>query len=262
MKKLKSNFLIFVFSLAACSLQLTACYAMNLDKLKVYFLAGDYKSAISEGEKLLAKSAHPDYSDELYYLLGLSYMKDGNYLRASDIFEIILKEFKESKFKEEAKLGLGDTYLLRGDSVKARDCYEDLIKGNSGTRLKAQVYYRLSQIGFRIQDTQAAKDYLDKIKADFPLSPELRLDKDSYSLLNSSADIYYTVQVGAFSNIENAKGIAEKLAKHGYPAYIEEVNSGGKQSYRVRAGKMRLRQEALALENKLSQEGYPTKIYP
>jgi len=53
--------------------------------------------------------------DELYYLLSLSYLKDGNYLRASDIFEIILREFKGSRFKEDALLALGDTYFLRGD---------------------------------------------------------------------------------------------------------------------------------------------------
>ena len=29
-------------------------YALNLDKVKVYFLSGDYKAAISEGEKILA----------------------------------------------------------------------------------------------------------------------------------------------------------------------------------------------------------------
>ena len=53
-------------------------YCLNLDKVKVYFLEGDYKSAILEGEKLIAQDPH---SDELYYILGLSYLKDEGTVR-------------------------------------------------------------------------------------------------------------------------------------------------------------------------------------
>jgi len=234
-------------------------YALNLDKLKVYLLEGDYKGAISEGERLIAGDAH---SDELYYILGLSYLKDGNYLRACDIFEIILKEFKNSEFGDEARLGLGDTYFLRGDFVKAEDCYKDLIESNPQTRLKAQAYCRLSQTGYKNGNMQQGKEYLDKLKQDFPLNLESMLNKDLYPLSDSSSDTYYTVQVGSFTNITNARNLTEKLIQKGYPAYMEEASFKGKASYRVRVGKLRLRQEILTLENKLSREGYPTKICP
>jgi tetratricopeptide (TPR) repeat protein len=247
---------IFTF----CILHFTfPCYALNLDKLKVYFLSGDYKSSILEGERILASSGSSSVGlDELYYILGLSYLKDGNYLRASDIFEIILKEFKDSAFKDDALLGLGDTYFLRGDYDKAQGQYQELIETNPRTKLRALVYYRLSQIGFKKGETQAAKEYLDKLKDNFPLNLEAKLNQGLYPL----SDIYYTVQVGSFSNRINANSLVQKLIGKGYPAYIEEVVSEGKTIYRLRVGKLRLRQEVLELENKLSQEGYPTKIYP
>jgi len=234
-------------------------YCLNLDKVKVYFLEGDYKGAILEGEKLIAQDPH---SDELYYILGLSYLKDGNYLRASDIFEIILKEFKNSAFCGEAKIGLGDTYFLRSDFAKAKDYYKDLINSNPETKLKAVVYYRLSQIQAKLGDTQQAKVYLDKLKQDFPLNLESRLNKDLCYFLDSASDIYYTIQVGSFSNITNAKNLTGELIQNGYPAYIEEINFQGIQTYRVRIGKLPTRQEAVNLERKLSQKGYPTKICP
>jgi tetratricopeptide (TPR) repeat protein len=237
----------------------TNTYALDLQQVKVYFLEGDYKSAILEGEKLLAQDAH---SDELYYILGLSYMKDGNYLRASDIFEIILKEFKNTPRKDEAKLGLGDTYFLRGDFYQAQGYYKDLIDTNPGTKLKAQVYYRLSQVGFKKGDTQLGKEYLDKLKQEFPLYPESKLSQELYTLTDSSSGIYYTVQVGAFSNITNARNLTQKLIHKGYPAYVEEINIKGETSYRVRVGKSLLRQEIINLADKLSQEGYPTRIFP
>jgi len=247
-----------------CCLGFRICQAdaSDMRSMKVSFLNGDYKQAILEGEKLLAKDAHSDNSDELYYILGISYLKDGNYLRASDIFEIILDEFKNSKFKEEAKLALGDTYFLRNDFARAEEYYKDLIEKNPQTNLKAQIYYRLSQSAFKRGDTEQGVKYLDKIKEEFPLNPELRLNKDLSSLPDSSENVYYSVQVGAFSKIVNANNLVQKLSQKGYPAYIEQANSAGQVSYRVRVGRFHLRQEAVDLEKKLFQEGYPTKVFP
>lgn len=238
-------------------------YALNLDRLKVYFLQGDYKAAITEGEKIIASTGQSKDIDELYYILGLSYLKDENFLRASDIFEIILKEFKESRFKEQAKLGLSDAYFLKGDFDKAQSYLIDLVNTDPDTKFKAQVYYRFSQIGFKKGDTQQGREYLERLKKEFPLNAEARVYKDIPLSADASPDFYYTVQVGSFSNGTNAKVLTDKLIQKGYPATIEEVNlAGGEKSYRVRVGRFTTRLEAINLENKLIQEGYPTKICP
>ncbi len=219
-------------------------YSLNLDAIKVNILEGDYKSAIKEGERLIAKEPH---SAELYYLLGISYLKDGNYLRASDIFEIIIGEFKDSKFKEEAKLGLGDTYLLRGDFNKAEELYRELIN-NPESKFKEQAYCRLSEAGFK---------------------------KGNGSQENISG-IWYSIQVGFFSNANNAKLLTQKLISNGYPAYVEEsASSTGKAygfgyrrpnhgllAYRVKVGKLNSRPEAEELSRKLAREGYSVRICP
>jgi outer membrane protein assembly factor BamD (BamD/ComL family) len=233
-------------------------FALNLDKLKANFLSGDYKSAIIEGEKMLASESNEAGLDELYYILGLSYLKDGNYLRASDIFEIILNEFKNSKFKEEAKVGLGDTYFVRGDYEKAEGYYKELMNSNPQTKLKPQIYYRLSQVGFKKGDKEQGKDYLSKLKQKFPLSPEARINNE----VPDFSSIYYTVQVGSFTKKANAENLTQKLIEQGYPAYMEEPAVQDKVSYKVKVGKLNTRQEALDLENKLIQQGYPTKICP
>lgn len=238
---------------------ISPAYALNLEKLKVYFLEGDYKSAISQGEKVLASySAHSPNLDELYYILGLSYLKEGNYLRASDIFEIIIREFKDSQFKDEARLSLGDTYFFKGDYDKAQMQYSNSINSNPRSKLKALLYYRLSQTALKKGDTQAAKEYLDKLKSDFPLNLEIKLNKDLYAL----TDIYYAVQVGSFVNYTNARNLCDKLIAKGYDAYLEEAGADNKKIYRVKVGRLKSRPEAAQLENKLSSEGYPTKILP
>jgi tetratricopeptide (TPR) repeat protein len=251
---------------------ISQAYNLDLDKIKVNILKGDFKQAIVEGEKILSTQEEKKDLDELYYLLALSYLKDANYLRASDIFEIVMKEFPDSKFKDDAKLGLGDTFLLRGNLDKAQNSYEELLKTNPDTKLKAQVLHRLSQIGFKKGDTNQGKMYLEMLRQEFPANIELILNKDLYPIASPASvsgvtakpilELYYTVQVGAFSKQANAENLVKKLSGEGYPAYSETISSQGKESYRVRVGKVSSRQEAVILAEKLSQEGYPTKIFP
>ena len=233
-------------------------YAVNPDKLKMYFLSADYKSAISEGERLIAISGQGYRSDELYYLLGVSYLKNENYLRASDIFEIILKEFNNSLFREAAMLGLGDTYFLRGDYQKAGESYRKLISDFSRAKLKAVAYYRLSQCAAKTGNTQEARDYRDKLRQEFPFNPEAKLNTG----IALSGNFYYTVQAGSFLNSTNANNLAQRLQEKGYSSYVEESSKADKTVYRVKIGKFTNRQDALELENKLSREGYPTKVCP
>jgi len=235
----------------------TPSYALDLARMREYFLRGDYSSCIKEGERILADTKDYKDIDAVYYLLGLSYMKEGNYLRASDIFEIILQEFKNSPFKEEAKLGLADTYFLRGDYTKASSLYKDLMSSFPQTKLKAQLYYRISQCAYKTGNTLEAEEYSSRLKKEFPLNIESELATD----LNPPAS-FYTVQVGCFSNKQNAQNLTQRLIKNNYPAYIEELNSLEKTVYRVRVGKFKLLKEAEVLRDKLSREGYPTKIYP
>jgi len=233
-------------------------YAVDLDPLKADLMAGDYKAAIAKGEKMLATSEHDKDADGLYYFLGLCYFKDGNYLRASDIFEIIIKEFKGSRYEYEAKLGLADTYFARGDLENAKAGYLALLNDNAAVALRVRLYSRLGQCEARLGNAASAKDYLDKLSRDFPLNMEAGMD----SCPLPGSGFYYSVQVGSFANKANAENLIRQLERKGYSAYIEEALSQGNPVYRVRSGKFVARQEALELEARLSKEGYPTKICP
>jgi len=237
-------------------------YALGLEKIKVDILKEDYKAAITEGEKILAQ-VRPDTAglDELYYILGISYLKDGNYLRASDIFEIILNEFKKSKFHDQAKLGLADTFLLRDNLDQAENNYKELIEKNS--KLSQEAYYRLSQIAFKRGDTDQGKEYLSKLNKDFPFDAQSSLEKPAPTqAVSAPVEFYYSVQVGSFGKEENAKNLRDKLNGASYEAYIEETGSDAEKVFRVKAGKLKTLPEAQELAIKLAKEGYPTKICP
>jgi tetratricopeptide (TPR) repeat protein len=280
----------------------SSVFALDLNNLRNYFLNGNYKICISEGEKILAQSGSRKGLDEVYYILGLSYLKEGNFLRASDIFEIVLNEYRDSKFKDEAALGLGDSYFMKGDYSRALSIYRKLLKDRPRTKLKPAVYYRLSEIGKRTGDRQNQQFYQEKLKKEFPLSPEALSDKE---FLPGSRNVYvpaeprreavnlpagkpvnapeniipapevkpasreqdlisggYSVQVGAFSSPENARKLTSKLKSQGFPSYISVAESLNKKIYKVRVGGFPGFGEAKDAENKLKTHGYPTKIIP
>lgn len=237
---------------------LNQSFALNIDKVKISFLSGNYKEAIKEGERLMAASGVSNGAlEELYYLLGLCYLKDGNYLRASDIFEIIISEIGDSKFKDEAIMGLGDTYFLRGYIEKAEESYRKLLEESPKSKLVPQLLYRLSECSAKRGDIVSAKDYLLRLKKEYPANVETIVDKDL-----SVPELLYSVQVGAFTRPANANNLAKKLNEDGYDAYVEDTIFSGRKVYRVKVGKLKTRYEAAQLAKKLSQEGFPVKIIP
>jgi DedD protein len=46
----------------------------------------------------------------------------------------------------------------------------------------------------------------------------------------------WVVQLGSFSSQENASGLVKQLQKEGYPAFLEQLDSGNGVVYRVRVG--------------------------
>jgi tetratricopeptide (TPR) repeat protein len=239
-------------------------FCLNTDNIKTAVLSGNYRQAVIEGEKIIAGKSNSSGLDEVYYLLGLSLLKEGSYRRAAGYFETVIKDYRQGRFVEEARLGLGDTYLLRGEADYARSAYKELIESSPAAKLKAQALQRLSQVSFTSQDSATAKQYLERLDKEFPQNIEpktvLRVESAKISLLTQDGE--YSVQVGSFSSKSNAEGLVGKLSQGGYTAYTEIVTPSGVVSYRVKVGRLNSRQDAEDLEKKLSKEGYPTKICP
>jgi len=250
MKKILLIFLFCIFSNTA--------QALDLSRIHAHLLRADYLSAINEAERILAEQKGQEQGiDELYYLLAIAYLKNGNLLRAADIFEIIINEFKNSRFRDEAYLGLGDISLLESDYADAEKRYREFLMDNSSSRLAALANFKLAQALLKQGKWEDAKECLKYIEENYPLSLEAKLIKKL-----SGLEMFFTVQVGSFSNQNNAQILWQKLSQQGYPAYLQEVESEGKTIYRVRVGKLETRQEAEKLEKELSSLGYPVKIFP
>ena len=72
----------------------------------------------------------------------------------------------------------------------------------------------------------------------------------------------WAVQLGSFSNKENAERLAADLRKQGYAAFLSQLESDGDALQRVRVGPQKDRPAAEAVAAKLSAAGHPGQVVP
>ena len=72
----------------------------------------------------------------------------------------------------------------------------------------------------------------------------------------------WAVQLGSFSNKENAERLASDLRKQGYAAFISEVSTNSGQMHRVRIGPLKDRPSAEQMAARLAKVGHDGKVVP
>ena len=97
---------------------------------------------------------------------------------------------------------------------------------------------------------------VEKIEANKEKSAEINLSRKENEVREAEIQANvglsaWVVQLGSFSNEENAQSLNKKLRKAGYPAFVEPLNKYGETSYRVRVGPEIKRSEAELLLKKL-----------
>lgn len=252
MKKKKAVFIIF--QLLVVSFQLSVySYADSLGRAEALYLQGSYSESIN---CLGIRDRDGKARDNVYYLLALNYLKISDTEKAREKLQFIIDNFKDSKYFDSAKLAYADSFFLEQNYTRAKELYEALIK--SSVKLSSTAYLRLGQCALKSGNWQEVKNYGDTLAQNYPLSLEAALFKE----LLKNNEFFFTVQVGCFANLENARRLANKLKSENFDSYIDELSLSGNRLYRVRVGKLKSRQEAEEQKLLLEKEGYPTRIFP
>ena len=243
----------FFFLVSGFWLLVTDVCADSLNRAEALYLEGSYSESIDECAMNIARNKA---QDKAYYLLGLTYLKINDTAKAREKLKILIDNFRTSPYLESAKLSYADTYFIEQDYPRAQELYEDIVKNNS--RLAGAAYLRLGQCALKSGNWQNAKSYCSILQQKYPLSLEANLARELFE----RQEFYFTVQVGSFTNLQNAQRLVNKLKSNNFDAYIDELNSQKNPMYRVRVGRLSLRQEAEKLKNILEAGGYPTRIFP
>lgn len=239
--------LIAVFILLANSV-----YGYSIDEVKKAYLYGDYNGAI----KLAFELSEEKLSDELLYYLGLSFSKLGNYPQARKYLRKLLKRYPDSKRYQSALVKLVDCYFLEDNLERAQALYISILDKYPSAKYKPLIYLRLAQIAAKQGSWSAKHKYVDILAEDYPGSLEYVYAKR----LKRRGD-FFTIQVGAFSDKDNALSLVRKL-KPRYSVYMVRETYQGLPLYKVRVGKFNTRKEAVVLAEILQDKGYPTRVYP
>jgi len=226
------------------------------------FLKGDYKSVIKVCDDILYLSdrykSKKRYVDELYYLAGVSCLKSGDLVKAEAYLSSLISECKKSHLIDDAYLALAEVFFIDEDYKNATELLTYYTKAYPKESSLPQAYLRLGQIAQKSGRWNEARSYFDKIEKDFPLSFEAELMPS----LGDEEDFFFTVQLGSFNNLKNARKLKKALEANGYSPYIVEVRSSNSTFYRVRVGRLNSRSEAMRLANTLESQGFSAKVYP
>ena len=78
----------------------------------------------------------------------------------------------------------------------------------------------------------------------------------------ASATGMWAVQLGSFSNKENAEKLAADLRKQGYAAFLSQLTTGNGQLHRVRIGPQKDRAAAEEMAARLAKVGHKGQVLP
>jgi len=228
-----------------------------IKEANIIFLKGDYAALIKTAETTpTVKPLTLNEKKELLYLIGMSYIKLGNYAKAKKTFNDIL-ELKGAKFREYAYIGLADSYFLEGNFNNAINVYEYVAKTYPSSERITSVYNNLGLSYKEKKDIDKANFCFKKINEQYGSSFEA--EKVTYTPTGTKP-AYYIVQLGAFRSMSNAKKLVRQLSRKKYDSYIQKINQSGRILYRVRGGKFSNKSYALRLGRRLRRDGFSVKI--
>lgn len=219
--------------------------------------------------------------------------EDGRYAEASELGERVLKEAEEVLGPDDPKIAaflnnLAVMYYAQGRYADAIARYERAIAiteqslGANHPRVKALqeglnlCRKRLTEQTMpkeeaEIDDGEEAADVTENAitappsreKTVTSLTKYGEKVKASISGLPRTTQKLFTVQVGAFASLANAKTVQERLEKNGYEATITTVESSGKMLHKVHVGSFDTRTKARALSEEIrTLTGLETLVTP
>lgn len=226
-------------------------WAVSLNDAYKHYLSGNYPEAIAKAKRM------GDSNDVLYFL-AITNIKTGQYEEARFYLRKLLRQSDDASWKQMALLKLVDSYFLEENYVKAKPLYEEIKDTYPLSSYLPVVYLRLAQIAAKQGLWDDKRKYLKILREKYPQSGELR-----FAPVLDRYDDFFTVQLGVFSERQNAVALKEELRDKKYDnVYVDEEKTDNQLIYKVKLGKFKQRRDAENLLSQVSEQGYSARIYP
>ncbi|MDD5085704.1 MAG: SPOR domain-containing protein [Candidatus Omnitrophica bacterium] len=265
MKILKSKTLIAAavfalflpFLIAGCASYSTQISAKeSLDNITILYLKGNYDEVIRSGRMLNLSSSQPEVVKALYYV-GVSLLVEKRFIEARRYLEAVEKNDKGKELAASAALRFADSYYLEGKSKQAFQLYESFTRAYPSSSLLPSAYKKLFEVCQAVGDFKQADQYRETLLSQYPSS----IEAQQLGGKEEKPD-YFTIQVGAFFDENNARRLKLELEVLGYKPAIIKAREEKTVLYKVRLGQFKTRAEAAYVAGQLEARGYPARVCP
>lgn len=229
--------------------------AADIESLEVYILKENYSQAISAGEEMLGYVSAGETA-RVKYLLGIAYLKTGQYQDSRNYLQDALSGTGEDKLRQEIELAICDSYYLENNFDLADIYYNQFLINHRRSDFEYVVKFKMALTALKLGRWQEAKKLCEEVARSSSLNSQ-----DAEEILQEN-QFYFTVQVGSFQNQDNAYSFCDELKQDGYDAFIEKNEHNHLVFYRVRIGKFGTRTEVEQLADNLKAKSLPVRIYP
>ncbi len=182
---------------------------------------------------LILITVNINFAQEANITEALQQIEAGNIQKA----ESLLKEYKLKSPNDPSVIFLDAVLTQNGEEAlqKYSIVYEKYPKSNYADASLYRIFSYHYSLGFY----KKAESYLSRLKAEYPNSPYIKTaDRNIPDEIETTSQIAqqpldeknnykFTIQAGAFINIDNAKKLASQIETSGYPVEITQKEIGG-----------------------------------
>ena len=240
----------FAAALAASLLAPGAGTAQTLDRVDELMREGRVEDARTALVAWIDANPRPGRQDRQrgLWLRGVLTLDPG---QAEINYRQLVLEYPGGPYTDQALLRIGTALALRGDLLEAEANFRDLERDYPGSpaRLEAVDWLRRNASALSEARRAAGRAATD---APSPARSERRAGAGDRTEPAGTGD--YTAQVGAFTTLEGARTLAERVREAGYTPRI--VTVAGSDFVRVRVGRFPTADEARPLIARLLAAGF------
>jgi tetratricopeptide (TPR) repeat protein len=195
------------------------------------------------------------YSQEIDIVPYLKAIENGNLAEAKEA----LSDLKEKSPDDPSVMFLDG--VLKENGQEAILIYQEIVDNHSKSKYADAALYRIFSYYFALGLYETAQEKLKQLKNSYPASPYIMVADQNLSTLektetqkpNSNAgetkqkvteNYNYTIQAGAFTNLENAKKLVSEFEAAGIYSSLGQKVVGGTTFHVVYAGKFEKREDA------------------
>ncbi|MFC1712463.1 SPOR domain-containing protein [Candidatus Poribacteria bacterium] len=210
---------------------------------KAHIELGRRFQLLSEYDKALTRYQHVDPSmqnDEIRYLAARCLLLKEEHEAGMALIRSISDMNRDAR-----TLCSADSYFAKHEYDEAKALYEWIMQSFPDSTSSISAHLQLCRILEQTNGVEAAQQSYEMIVTKYPYTPEAQLAR--FHLQNLPK---YAIQLGAFSQKQNALSLVNQLKAIGYDAYVATSAGTDKSLHKVRIGRFSSRNaaEKVALE--------------